>query len=272
MNLLGELIREGMPLLINSLIWTVMMSVDKFVILTFMDVSDLGIYSTALLGFSTLVIIPRSISQIFYIKMSLKFGESNDQKVLLSFADQFTFLVSVCTSGVALIAYFWLPVIIEKFIPNYSDGIQAAKILIIGVSLYSTTMMYSNVFSVLKLNSKLIWNTIVLCILNILFSTMLVVALGRNINYVALGTAVSYSLYSIFLIISLGKYLDGSIKNMLLISWTPVIVINLISVVFSMVFKSQVFAFGAASLLLLVIVAVIWLIKKELILNIFKSI
>ena len=270
-KLLYELIKSGLPLLINSLVWTVMMSVDKFVILSFMDMSDLGIYSTALLGFSTLVLIPKSISQIFYIKMSVKYGETNSTQVLLNFADQFTFIISICTSSVALIAFFMLPVIIDWFIPNYSDGIQAAKILIIGVSLYSTTMMYSNVFSVLKLNSKLLKNTIVLCILNISFSVTLVLVLGKDINYVALGTALSYSLYSIILIISLGKLLNRSIKRMVLMSWLPVLSINIPSIVFSLLFKSQFLAFSLSLIFFLIMIVFVMFYNKKLIMNFIKT-
>ena len=246
-GLIWELMKTGAPLLVSALIWTVTMSVDKFVILTFMSVTELGIYSTAMLGFSTLVLIPSSISQIFYIRMSKKYGETGRVEDLLQAADKFTYYVSLCTSLVTVLAYFGLPIIIRSYITGYIGGIASAQILILGVSLYSTTMMYSNVFSVLKLNAKLLRNNAALCVLNALLSTAFVLMWGRRIECVAYGTSVSYALYSILLILVLGRTLKIPIIKTLLNSWLPILCVAVPCVVLSMLVRSEVVGFAAAA-------------------------
>ena len=145
-SIITDMIRSGLPLLVNGLIWTIMMSVDKFVILFFMSMEDLGVYSVALLGFSTLVIIPQSITQIFYIKMSQKYGETNNIDVLVNYAKRYTLYLNIITSFI-IIGAIHLPIFIENMMPNYADSIKSAQILVIGVGLYSTTLLYSNLFS-----------------------------------------------------------------------------------------------------------------------------
>lgn len=244
---LWELMKTGSPLLISAIIWTVMMSVDKFVILAFMTMTDLGVYSTALLGFSTLVLVPSSISQIFYIKMSRKFGETGSREALLECADRFSHSVSLCTGAVSLCAYYGLPLLIHTFIPGYAGGIQAAQILVVGVSLYGTTMMYSNVFSILKLNARLVANSVLLCCLNFGFSTAFVLVFGRRIEHVAYGTALSYALFSVFLVLVLGRATGRSPVKMLANSWFPILCVLAPCLTFSCLLASDFAAFLASA-------------------------
>ena len=67
--LLKMILISGMPLLVNGLIWTVVNSIDKFVILGFIDTEALGVYGIAQNAFSYMVLIPSAMSQLFYAKM-----------------------------------------------------------------------------------------------------------------------------------------------------------------------------------------------------------
>ena len=217
-------IRTGLPLLINSLVWTVMASVDKFVILFFMTTEDLGIYSVPLMGFSTMVIIPQTISQIFYYRISKLYGETNSTDVLIEQCNKYTVLTSQLTGITVIMAFYILPIFVRLFMPNYSSGIVPAQILIMGVAIYSATMLYSNIFSVLRLNKDLLINTVALCIFNIIFSTAFVLINGRKVENVAVGTSVSYFIYSALLLIRINKRFNYSIKKLVYASWVPVVV------------------------------------------------
>lgn len=242
-KILRQSIKTGVPLLINNLVWTVMTSVDKFVILYFMTTSDLGNYSVALLGFSTIVLIPQSISQVFYYKMSIVYGESKSIPKLIDMASEYTKVVSLFSSIAAIVGFYMLPIFINIFMPNYNEGTQAAQILIIGVALYSTTMLFSNIFSVLKLNRLLLELTFILCIFNVILSTSFCIIFGKNIENVAIGTSFSYALYSFVLIIIIAKQFSGSIKSMLEYSWLPVICSVVPCVFASLIIKSDYIAF-----------------------------
>ena len=105
----------------------------------------------------------------------------------------------------------------------YTEGTDATQILVIGVAIYSTTMLYGNIFSVLKLNKSLIANSVALCIFNAIFSSALVLFVERSINMVAIGTGLSYALYSLLLVVKLSKRFKFSFWKLLVNSWWPAV-------------------------------------------------
>lgn len=219
------MILSGLPLLVNGLIWTIVQSVDKFVILGFLTTEDLGVYSVPLMGFTTMVLVPQTISQVFYIKISHLYGANGDPNELLEKAAYFTRITSLISGAACIFVFYVMPVFVHYFMPMYTDGTTATQILVIGVAIYATTMLYGNIFSVLKLNKSLIANSIALCIFNAIFSSCLVLFVERSINMVAIGTGLSYGLYSLLLCVKLSKRFDFSLGKLLLNSWGPAVTI-----------------------------------------------
>lgn len=228
-KLLLKMTKDGLPLLVNGLVWTSMMSIDKFVILYFMPLEAMGTYSVAILGFSTIIIIPQSITQIFYIEMSRKFGANQDSKSLIQIANTYTLYISLITNYICIISYFVLPGFISTVMPLYSNSVRSCQILIIGVAIYSTTLQYSNVLSVLKLNSKLLSSTIALSLFTLFMTTTFVLVFGKKIENVAIGTSLSYAIFSIVLIYIIKKNLNTSISILIKSSILPVL-ISIISI------------------------------------------
>ncbi len=253
-----EMIRYGLPLLVNGLVWTIMMSVDKFVILLYMTMEDLGIYSVALLGFSTLMLVPQSISQIFYIKMSRLYGATHDIEQLMLHAKKFTLYLAVTASFLTIGAYYILPIFIRYTMQDYSDGTVSAQILIIGVGLYSTTLLYSNLFSVLKLNMRLVSSTAVLCLLNFILSCGLVILWGRDIRNVAYGTSVSYALYAVILNVLLGKTLKQRFIGLIFHSLAPVGISVLLIILLTFFLENIILAFFVNMLLAAAVIYVVY--------------
>lgn len=217
------MIAGGLPLLVNSLIWTIVQNVDKHVILTFLDTDALGVYSVPTMGFTTMVLVPQTIAQVFYIKISHLYGAHQDEKEILDKAGYFTSITALISGAACLFVFYIMPIFVRYFMPMYTDGTAATQILVIGVAVYATTMIYGNIFSVLKLNKSLIANSVALCIFNIIFSSALVVFVERSINMVAIGTGLSYALYSLMLIIKLSRRFKYSFTKLLIRSWGPAV-------------------------------------------------
>lgn len=221
-SLLKALIVTGLPLLINSFVWTVTMSTDQFVVLTFSDSSALGIYSVAQLAFSVMLLIPQSISQVLYVKLSNNYGKTKSIPQLLESTLKYTRLVAMFSSLLVVEVVFILPFFVKTFIPEYINGIEPAQIICLGVVFYATTMLYGHVFSVLQENKRLLLSTIALCISNIVLSVGIVVVLGFELRYVAIGTALSYVVYSLILILVLSRRHGVAFFDILKMTWGPV--------------------------------------------------
>ena len=222
--LLRGILLSGMPLLINGLIWTVVNSIDKFVILGFMDTEALGVYGIAQNAFSYMVLIPSAMSQLFYVKMGKEYGASGKIEKLAEVSSGFSAVLAAVTSFISMIAYFFLPVLVEKFMPNYSDGIMAAQILILGLSVYAATLINGNVLTILKKNGALLSGSICMCVFNAVCSIGYVIILGAKIESVALGTATSYILYALIIIYQVHQYANCKIGKLINASVIPVVI------------------------------------------------
>ncbi len=261
-SFMKSMIIGGLPLLINSLIWTLVQSVDKFVILAFLDTEALGVYSVPLMGFTTMVLIPQTISQVFYIKISHLYGAHGDKRELLDKAGEFTSITAAISGGACILVFYIMPIFVDLFMPLYADGTPATQILIVGVAIYSTTMIFGNIFSVLKLNKSLIANSVALCIFNVIFSSALVLFVEKSINMVAIGTGLSYALYSLLLIIKLGKRFDYSCLKLMSKSWLPLLCIVVPGVAYYLLIDS-IYVAGILALFTALLVYGIILVKRR---------
>lgn len=254
----------GLPLMVGSFIYTIMASVDKFVILGFMDTKTLGVYSVPQMCFTAMVIIPQQISQIFYYKSSEIYGKTKSVDRLLNAGNHYTKLLSLCTAASVVVAFYVLPIFVRFFMPKYSDGVNAAEILIIGVAIYGSTMLYGNIFSVLKWNKEIIYTSIILCIFNVIFSTGFVMFCGKNIIFVALGTSISYALNGILTLLILSKKANASFANLCKFAFLPNIIIIVPSILLYFLIANIYLAFAIS---IAIILTVLFLIKKQKILK-----
>lgn len=223
-QLLRRIIISGMPLLINSLIWTIVNSIDKFVILGFINTEALGVYSIAQMAFSYMVLIPTAMSQLFYVKLGKIYGATKDVKKLNSVAIKYTLVLAMVISYIVICAYFFMGPLVDWIMPKYSGGIKAAQILLLGLAIYSPTMVNSNILTILKKNSALLRGSIYLCLLNTICSVGLIIFRGANIENVALGTAISYLIRTAILVYQLRFYAGTDVKKMIGASIIPVII------------------------------------------------
>lgn len=221
-RLLKTVLISGIPLLVNGLVWTVVNSIDKFVILGFIDAEALGIYGIAQNAFSYMVLVPSAMSQLFYVKMGKKYGASGKVETLTNVSMKFSSILAMVTSLVSLIAYFFLPVLVNKFMPRYSNGVSASQILILGLSIYAVTLINGNILTILKKNKALLISSVCMCIFNIVCSITYAIFIGAKIESVALGTATSYIFYSFIIIYQVKKYAGCKIKQLINASVIPV--------------------------------------------------
>ena len=254
----------GLPLMVSSFIYTIMGSIDKFVILGFMDTRTLGIYSVPQMCFTAMVIIPQQISQIFYYKSSEIYGRTKSEKSLFNVCGHYSKLLSFCSAASVVVAFYVLPIFVKFFMPKYSDGVNASEVLIIGVSIYGASMLYGNIYSILKWNKELIWTSVVLCIFNGIFSTGMVMINGRDIINVALGTSISYALYGIIIFVVLGLKAKINVTKPLLYSFLPQVLIIVPALIFYFAIPN---IYAAFVLSFIIILIVLILIRKNVILK-----
>lgn len=260
---------SGAPLLVNGLIWTIVNSIDKFVILKFIDTKALGIYGIAQNAFSYMVLIPSAMSQLFYVKMGKEFGISKKKRTLIDISIKYTTILACITSFIALVAYFFLPVLVNTFMPHYNNGIIPAQILILGLSIYAATLINSNILTILRQNTALLINSVCMCIFNMICSITYIHITGPRIESVALGTATSYIFCTFIIIYQIYKCTNYKIFNLVKASVIPVCISLVPGIIIYQVINNKILGF----ILSVVLVMVFYLIfYKKTIKKVLKEI
>lgn len=268
-KLLKVVLISGSPLLINGLIWTVVNSIDKFVILGYIDTEALGVYGIAQNAFSYMVLIPSAMSQMFYVQMGKKYGETGEKETLLNVSNNYAIVLAAVTSFIAVVAFFLLPLMVETFMPNYANGVPAAQILILGLSIYAATLINGNILTILKENKALLINSICMCVFNAVCSVALVYILGAKIESVALGTALSYTFCAFIIIYQVNKYAKYSIIKLLMASVIPVVITLIPSVILYYCINNKII--GLILSVLIILAFYVMLIKKKVGINLFAG-
>jgi O-antigen/teichoic acid export membrane protein len=261
-KLLKIIILSGIPLFLNGIIWTFINSIDKIIILGFINTTALGFYGIAQNVFSFIVLIPTSISQIYYIKMSKYFGEEKSIDELnnlgLNMTEKLSFIIII----VAIITFFLTPNFVSQVIPSYSEGVKSAQILILGLSIYSSTFINTNILTILKKNNVIIMSSIVGLILNLVFSVGLIIIFSKNIEFVALGTTLSYFFRSIYIILVLKTNTKILVFDLIKSSILPILFISIFMII--IYFKiSNIYLGMILSLLITFLYYLLYLSKKQ---------
>jgi O-antigen/teichoic acid export membrane protein len=122
----------GLPMLISGLIFTWLAAADRTIIATFMTVEDLGYFALAGIAMNALKVFPDSINQLLYPRIAHAYGKNGSSRCLRRFIWIGLFLNLVVMLPVALVGWFALPYLVERFLPAYAPGIPAAQITLIG--------------------------------------------------------------------------------------------------------------------------------------------
>lgn len=267
--LLKGIMLSGLPLLINGLIWTVVNSIDKIVILSQINTEALGIYSIAQLAFSYVVLVPNAMSQLFYVNMGKVYGATKDVDKLSLVSEKYTLILAIIVSLIVLFAYFFIEPLVCWIMPNYANGVRSAQILMLGLAIYAPTMVNGNILTILKKNAALLRGSVYLCVLNFLCSFGLVFAFGAKIEYVALGSAISYLIRTVILVVQLKNAANINPVKMIKASIIPELLILCPGILLYWQMDNIYLAFFIA---ILIAASMTWFVYRKYITNILKGI
>lgn len=191
------LIKTGFPILMVGIIWSVLIATDKIILTIMMDSSALGNYSVALLVFSTMMLLPQVISQVYYPKIVTMVSKEEYQQIKQSYK-RVNFFLLVISLIIVLVGVLLLPPVIRLLMPGYVNGIVSAQILLVGLIPLTLVNYAANYFNATH-NQKLYIKILVVCILvNILLSITLLL-MYPDISMVAIGTSITFLLYFILM-------------------------------------------------------------------------
>lgn len=191
------LIKVGFPIMLAGLLYSVLTTVDRWIVLKFLGVSQLGHYTLAILCVSVLSLFPAIIGQQMYPRMAFRYGETGNKKSLGPMIIRQTWLAIVVTVPIILLTFVFLPWLVEYILPEYKQGVLPAQILLIGLLFIPMAGGAANFLNTVNKQVYYLAVQAVAILLNISLSILLVETYG--LTGVAVGAAITYGLYMLLL-------------------------------------------------------------------------
>jgi O-antigen/teichoic acid export membrane protein len=197
--LLSNLIRIGGPIMLAGLLYSLLTTVDRWVIVNRLGVEALGHYSLAILCVGALSLFPAVIAQQIYPRMAFRFGATNERNALVPLVQKQIMLTVAITAPFLLGAALVLPWVVARWMPEYLPGVQPAQILLFGLIAVAFAGGPSNFLNTVGLQRLYLAVQAVTVIVGVLLSIGLIL-LGLGLNGVALGMSGAYVFYASLLL------------------------------------------------------------------------
>ncbi len=146
-----ELFKVGMPIYIVANAYSLWPTFQGTFVLATLGTKGLGLFALSAIAQGMLSTFSNSISSICFPLMSKMYGSGHNFLDIIKVPLK-PFLLSLCFYAIALITgWNFLPKIIEKALPNYIKGVEAAQWMFL-VAMVSSFSVFSNIFMVLRKN------------------------------------------------------------------------------------------------------------------------
>jgi len=225
-----KLLKVGLPILMVGFSGTLYFTIDSLLILKFLDKTQLGYYSVALVFVALMLVLSGVISEVLYPRYAERFGSSDSISSLKLYVMIPNFLMAYGFSLILGVAILLLPMAIMVFLPRYLATIIPAKIILFGAVFQALSMGPSNFLNTInRQNTNLIINGTGLVLLFLLIYTF--IGLGWGIVGVALGATLGHFMVSTFRIVFvIRSYFESSLNTTgyLLRLYTPIGFVSLL--------------------------------------------
>ena len=194
---LGELralLKIGFPIMVVGLTYALLLGIDRWIILLFLSLADLGYYSIAITFSQFISGITEALSEITYQRLNRRYGETLDPRDLFAVAAPPSQLLSLVLPYLIGMLVIWLPLLVHIALPKFQPGVTAAQIYIFGTFIYGLSINVLNTISRQKIYFAL---QVVMIVVNSLLGYVLVKHFG--LIGVAIATSISFFVYSILL-------------------------------------------------------------------------
>jgi len=210
-QVLTTLLKIGFPLLLTGFGFTVLRSMDRIIIISFLTKEELGLYSIAIMVYSFVFQLPNLIYTVLFPRFYKAFGDTENIDELKGFIEKPTMVFAYLFPILIGIGSILLPVFVRLVLPKYNQGAGAATILLFGTFFMSITNMSGYLLVALKKQNSMVLITAVSIAANAALNIFFVAVLKMGITGIAIGTSISYFIYSVLLI---GYAMDQYVRDM----------------------------------------------------------
>lgn len=201
-TLCKEMLKYSLPLVPNQISWWAVSSINQFIVLAFLGMSAVGIYTATLRIPTILTVLSDIFAQAWLLSALKDYGNEESKTFIKSMHQNFVSAITLLTSIIILLSY---PLAIILLRGSFSDYWYIAPFLFVSVYLGSLTGFVGSIFSAEKKNNNLALSTVIGAIVIVATSFLLVEKF--NILGIAISTLLGYYVIYIIRVIGVKKYI-----------------------------------------------------------------
>lgn len=199
LEIIRHLIKVGFPIMAVGLAFTLLNTVDRFIITLYFDVQDLGYYSLAIMVFTSLNLLPGLISQQYYPRMAREWGQSGSVIRLYVWIRKQTKYVAFIIYPIATLVYFLFPPIIKIYLPQYVESISSIKIIVFSILMMPISAGWGNLINIINKQWSYLIIILSMVVLNLFGNIYIVENYDMGIEGIAVVTVCTFILYNIII-------------------------------------------------------------------------
>lgn len=208
-----EMLKYSIPLVPNSLSWWAINSVNRYIMLAWLGVSAVGVYSATLRIPSILTVLCDIFAQAWLLSALKDYGSDESKRFIRSMHNKYFVLLILLTACIILLSYPLAKILLSG---DFSQYWWVTPYLFISVFYGALVGFLGSIFSSERKNTMQFVSTMIGAIVSILITVLFMNQYG--VSVVAISTMVGY--YVIWLIrrIAVNKYINvgyGTINSSL---------------------------------------------------------
>lgn len=206
-----KLIKIGFPLMLAGLLMTLFISIDRWIIISFIGIDQLGYYTFVIGITGVITIIPQKIASFLsqYIREAV--GADVDIKIIIKATGIVYFLCLVLLAPCILMIYHSGIYLISGFLVEYKESIPLFDVLIYASFFLTTYYFYSQLLVGLNLRKELLISQ-GLSLIFLIFANFLALKLGYGLMGIAFASLCG-SLFLSFSVVYAAYKKIGTLKN-----------------------------------------------------------
>ena len=205
-ELLREMIRFSLPMILNNVSWWVINSSDKVMIEYFMSVGDSGIYSVAAKMPSLIAAVTSIFNQAWVISSVSEYDSTRDTSFFSNIFSAFNTVIILFASFIILIIKPFMQIYVG---PSFVSCWQYVPLLLLGSIFQSYATFFGAIYTSAKKNITVMTTTIIAAVINIILNAILIQTIG--VQGAVIATAVAYFVVFVFRMIDSQKYIRFTI-------------------------------------------------------------
>lgn len=201
--LFRKMLQYSLPLIISSVLWWAMHSIDKLMIEGIIGSDSLGLYAAASKIPSLVGTITSIFNQAWGLSTIKEVNSDNDSIFYSVVFKRFYVVLFAIAIGIITICKPFMEIYVGN---SFADSWIYVPFLIQGAIYSSIAIFINSMFCAIRKSMNIMWSAVVAGVVNILLNYYLIPRIG--IQGAAIGTMVAYMILAVVRMVDLRKYIE----------------------------------------------------------------